>query len=278
MASDVIVPLRVILLHPLVCIVGIMLLYIWTAGFTSGTSVLRPISFIIISGWVGMSISWSRVYVDSTGFAARVLGGMMFTIPLSFLGRLLIQRYSIEQERRQGDAAPPVKNSTSGSARHGRSLVHTRSATFKQRLTFGFETAGQIRGQDIRDKRSPPFSRYDPTYVPSFQKLLFTNAASLLFCLVVHDYAVDCLLILNGNSTSISRIDAFAPWLVTLQNPSLIKMRSTLAYWVIQYSMLEIQHCLSTVIGLLRAPKELENCRPLFGSVFDAYTVRRFWG
>ena len=202
----------------------------------------------------------------------------MFSIVLSFLGRMLIQRRCLEQEQQQ-DAAGELETSGPSRALRSPSSAATRPASFSQRLAFGVEVATNSHGQVVPwDKYVPPFSRSGSKYVPSFSELLFKKATSLLFCLLVHDYAVDIFLLGNANKASVSRIDAIAPWLVSLQDSSLIKLRSTIAYWVVQYAMLEIQHCLSTVVDVLKDPKDLERRRPLFGSVLDAYTVRRFWG
>ena len=225
-------------------------------GFTPADSFWRratlPFQFWII--WIAtrggrMGTYGSMIDPLVTGYAVTYI--------LDYVDRVLLQRWSFE-------AGGPTRTFKSGSR---------RPDTFWARLKFGFDAATSRRhlNSPYEVKNCPPPG--DPS------RFFFETLRSVILCYLFID--INDLVAQSGQDISHFSPDkvAFFSRLgqVTLEEV-VVKLAVAAILWATTYCMIRMTYDAIAIVAVTLRITGTEAWRPLFGSVWDMYSVRTFWG
>lgn len=265
--------------HPLTLMAAELFHAAIMMGFTSSNSFWRdanlPFPLWII--WIGTRES--RVGTHGTMIHPLVTGYAV-TYVLDYVDRVLLQRWAFE-------AGGPTKrfdpnNETNG----GATKKETRGSTgltssLWARLMFGFDAATSRRhlNTPYEVKNCRHFSAKDESYVPSRSKFVLGALGSFIACYLFID-------INDANAQSDQDTALFAPDKVPFFSrlgdvtPEELAVRFIIPpiIWATSYSMIQMTYDLMSIVAVSLRITDVKSWRPVFGSIWDAYTVRKFWG
>jgi len=136
---------------------------------------------------------------------------------------------------------------------------------FLAKIIWTFDIACNKRrlGSSNQVRNLPPFSFRNPHYTPSRNWFLISRSLRFVFSYLLVDFL-----------TSFPAPDA-----EHLERLGLIERFGIVAgFWVITYTVQNAVYDLGSVIAVGLHLNEVEFWPPRFGSVYESYTVRRFWG
>ena len=246
-------------------------------GFTKPTSILRPILFLIILAWNLHVLPYYSDFIPRTAWVAYVAGETL-TGCMRYAEQVLVQRWSFESygffQLKSRGKLQDVK------ASDGYASVQD---SFGNRLRFGTWVCFSDRyiASSHQAAHTPPYSTSDPTYCPSRSLFIIRRV-----CLIILSYMI-LDAVAQGNQPDMNPILYGADKVPLLHRlwtgqataeEIIIRIGTTLTFgfvavWGIQMPLLACQ-VLVVALGLSRP--ELE--RPILGSIWDAYTLRGFWG
>ena len=233
----------------------------------------------IMTMCAGLSVSTCMNRLHRGPWAAAV-GGYAVTFLLQYMSTALLSRWSF-------DVGGPKTVSTSQSSKPGRNnqpieaqVFNNSSKTLWLRLKFGVLVATSFRwsGTPYEVKNVPRSSTQDPRYIPSQNVFLLQKAATMLICYLALD------LLSLGADPKINKTN-FSPNLIPLferigdvtAQQLMIRLFAMLGFGIGVYCVQQFCHSLAAFIDVALRFNKPESWRPLFGSLWDAYTVRRFW-
>lgn len=247
-------------------------------GFTSSDSFWRlatlPFPLWII--WLGTQESRIKTYGS---MIQPLVTGYAVTYVLDYVDRVLLQRWAFE-------AGGPTKifdvdNEKNGSATKETKLSTSPTSSFWARLVFGFDAATSRRhlNTPYEVKNCRHFSAKDKSYVPSRPKFILGALGSFVACYLFID-------INDANAQSDQDSSLFAPDKVPFFSrladvaPEELAVRFIipLIIWATSYSMIQMTYDLMSIVAVSLHITNVNSWRPVFGSIWDAYTVRKFWG
>lgn len=247
--------------HPLVLFIVGNLVTTCTAAFTSKNSLIRYAAWLLSVTISFLALSNFHIYIQTTGWAGRVLAGALFTIPLVLFDRLLVRQWAFGHDFLGPVELPDVEKKK------------------QSRWKFGSDVSGSTRciGSEKEVANVPYFSQENPRFAPSQSTFLLRHV-----CLVVGLYYLSAFCVdvqLRANHAIL--VDDYVPFLWRITEISLeeivTRVQISLSYWLAQYCILQLPYSLFAVITVSLKPQELKLWRPMFGSIKACCTVRAFW-
>jgi hypothetical protein len=248
--------------HPLILFLTGNLASTATAAYTHKDSPFRYLAFIFCATIAWLTMFDFHAYIQTTGWAGRMLAGAVFTVPLVLLDRLLFRKWAFGH-----DYLGPVEDPDE----------ERRKQT---RWEFGSAVSGSTRctGSDKEVANVPYFSQQDHQYIPVWSNFLLRHCCLIAGLYYLNTFSTD--LQLHANQELI--LDDYIPFLSRFANilgeEIITRIRVSIAYWVQQYSLLQLLFSVFAVINVLLKPRELKFWRPMFGPIKTSYTLRGFWG
>ena len=154
-------------------------------------------------------------------------------------------------------------------------------SSLADRLHFGFSSAFNPRmiGTPWEVKGVPPFSAKDNTFVPTRAQFLLQTCLRLLTVYLVLD-----LLTAWGDpdknpvTYSLDLVPFFRRLGEVTVEQLVIRLITTIALWTSIYCIMTILYSVVSLIAVLSGASEARSWPPVYGSLSNAYTIRRFWG
>jgi hypothetical protein len=123
------------------------------------------------------------------------------------------------------------------------------------------------------------FSAKDKNYIPSRFKFVLGALGSFLAC-----YA--CVDINDANAQSNQDASLFSPdkipFFARLGDVTgeevAVRFIVSAIVWITAYCLLELSYTGVSILAVGLNLTKVESWRPMFGSIWDLYTVRKFWG
>lgn len=247
-------------------------------GFTSPDSFWRsatlPFQFLTI--WIATTQTRVGTY---SSMIEPIVTGYAMTYMLDYVDRALLQRWSFE-------AGGPTRTFGPDTGINGRPTKNEtgkpkRPDSFWARLAFGFDAATSRRhvNTPYEVKNCPPFSAKDDSYVPSRPRFILGTLGSVIACYLFID-------INDATAQSDQDISLFAadkvPFFARLGDVTLVEVavKFIIAFfiWATSYCMIRMTYEMVGIVAVALRITSVKAWRPVFGSLWDMYTVRTFWG
>ena len=154
------------------------------------------------------------------------------------------------------------------------------SETLGARLKFGFLAATSFRysGMPYEVRNVPRFSAQDPNFVPSRKEFLRRKAITILICYLVLDFlSLGADPESNAINFSPKRVPLFTRLGDVTGQELIMRLFVTLGFGAGVYSFQTGIQSIFALVDVGLGLSEVKSWRPMFGSPWDAYTVRRFW-
>ncbi|KAB5522123.1 membrane bound O-acyl transferase family-domain-containing protein [Coniochaeta sp. 2T2.1] len=280
-------------------------------GFTSPDSFWRlatlPFQFWLI--WVGIKAEHALHYSQ---MITGMVTGIAMTYPMDYIGRVLLQKWSYEvggpaqtfrpsvtavapEHKTNGHASHHNGSATTnGGAKHANGKVKQANGTttkkgqvalpgsFWAKLAFGIDVATSRRhlNRPSEVKNCPHFSEKDHAYTPSCRKFILSSIATIIACYAFLD--------INDANAQSNRVphELFSqdkiPFFSRLSDVTLeeffVRLTVPVMIAATAYCMLQISYYGVAIVAVGLGVTGVEEWRPLFGSVFEIYSLRNFWG
>ena len=262
---------------PWVFLVSSKLLFVYGAGFTSPASAQRYAIFIFLCLYTWRVLACFMSHVSTTSYLGSIVAGAIVAIPLTYFDRLLLRKWSFENRCIIfATAKDPQGNLLTG--RNDAKTINDSDGS-ASRFTFGNEVGSSIRGPGTpwEVKGIPHFSNSDPEWVPSLTSFILWRLAIIFGCFVVHNYVVRVRMALDQDFLQPSRIPFLTRMGEVTRDELWTRMVVTISFWTTSYCILQVLFNVPAIIAVCLKPQSLRQWRPAFGSVLDAFTVRKFW-
>ena len=242
-------------------------------GFTAPFSTLRIATLPIIISCVSLTIPACLRTTGRTLWAA-LLGAHSASFLLQYIETALLSRWNFDSlgpletttVTKEEDSDPPRAKTR-------------RNGSLLQRLRFGLWAASSTRNVRTRFqvKNVPPFVRKDPSFIPSRAQFLRGKVITVILCYLTLD-----LLTLKPSTEETAVIFSAANVPVLDRNnlsveKLIIRAASSLAFWTSLYCIIELYMSSVALIAVGTGLSEVKYWPPGYGSLRDAYTIRRFW-
>lgn len=250
-------------------------------GFTPPKSVLRIALLPLIVICPAICVPACKTYLLRSPWAAMV-GGYSITYLFQYVALALLSGCSYETDGPDSKSAPQPgieKKHTQQQGHESRKQL-TTTQSFWKRLRFGMSAAASFRwsGTKRQVKNVPHFSANDPSYVPSKAMFLRQTATKIVVCYLV----IDLLGLGNDEGMNVANFDSSKiPFLTRLNEISFAELAMRCSATVgAGMGIYCSQDCLQSMLAFVAVAlgfSKVEDWRPRFGAVGDAYSIRRFW-
>ncbi|KAF5265263.1 hypothetical protein FOXYS1_3916 [Fusarium oxysporum] len=249
-------------LHPLVISTAQQFFFIYIAGFTSRTSILRPVGFIIFLISTFVALATFEDFVEPPGWVSRAIISAFPQISLTYFERMIVRKIAYAEDREKKDQEP-----------------QSRIAEFRKRYVFGQEVASSMRGLgtpwEIRNIHH--FDSQDPTYVPAATPFVCINLLKVLLCYFVHKLCITTQLSLDQQYMAPNYVPIFRRvdevTLAELQ----VRYIATVTTVVSIFCFIQGGYSLASAASVTMNPKAVKDWRPIFGELTESYCLRQFW-
>ncbi|KAM5517311.1 tat pathway signal sequence [Fusarium oxysporum f. sp. phaseoli] len=249
-------------LHPLVISTAQQFFFIYIAGFTSRTSILRPVGFIIFLISTFVALATFEDFVEPPGWVSRAIISAFPQISLTYFERMIVRKIAYAEDREKKDKEP-----------------QSRIAEFRKRYVFGQEVASSMRGLgtpwEIRNIHH--FDSQDPTYVPAATPFVCINLLKVLLCYFVHKLCITTQLSLDQQYMAPNYVPIFRRvdevTLAELQ----VRYIATVTTVVSIFCFIQGGYSLASAASVTMNPKAVKDWRPIFGELTESYCLRQFW-
>lgn len=250
-------------------------------GFTSPTSVFRFALLPFVMICAAICVPACKTFLLRDPWAALV-GGYSITYLFQYITLALLSGCSCETDGADSGPAPQPSIGKEHTQQQGRESGKppTPAQIVWIRLQFGISAASSFRwsGTKRQVKNVPHFSASDPSYVPSRATFLRQTATKIVACYLV----IDLLGLGNDEGMNVANFDSSKiPFLTRLNEIPLAELvtrcSATIGAGVGIYCS---QDCLQSMLAFVTVAlglSKVEDWRPRFGAVGDAYSIRRFW-
>lgn len=261
---------------PWVFLFSSKLLFAFGAGFTSPDSPQRYAVLVILYLHTWRVLACFMSHIATTSYLGSIMAGAIFVIPLTYFDRLILRRWRFEN--RFMIFATLEHPQDTHAKRSDAKMIHDKDDT-ASRFAFGNDVGGSIRGPGTpwEVKGIPHFSNSEPEWAPSLPLFVLWKLAIILGCFVIHDYVVGVRMALDRDLLQPSRIPFLTRMNEVTKNELWTRMMVTISFWTASYSVLQVLFNVPAVIAVCLQPQSLRQWRPAFGSILDAFTVRKFW-
>ncbi|KAB5522925.1 membrane bound O-acyl transferase family-domain-containing protein [Coniochaeta sp. 2T2.1] len=272
--------LRSVATHHLTIVAGEITHTAILIGFTSPDSLWRiaTLPFILWAIWIG--IQGRRVVGPAGNMIDLFIVGHQATYFLEYIDIVLLRKWSFEVR------GPTVTlgrdtNANGTALRTDGSKTNKSPGSFRSRLVFGFQTAISRRhlNTPYETKNCPHFSAEDKRYVPSRSRYVLRTLGSVVACYLFVD--INDATSLSGENARLFAPDQI-PFFFRLDSITVdqIALRLVIAVmvWAATYCLIRMTYDMVGIAAVSLRITGVQSWRPLFGSVWDLHTVRRFWG
>ena len=244
-------------------------------GFTVSNSPFR-LGFLPIIATAALYIySACSVHIQSVFWTSLIVSNAI-TYLLRYLELVLISKWSSENK------GPSRSLARSEGETQGKQVEdRDKLAAVLPRLKFGLETTLFARniGTAYEVKGTPRFSNDDPSYVPSKTKFLVQKAVVIVITYLVVDLSISLAQPEENPFFFSPRRIHFLSRLNEISGQELaIRVGSTLALGVNVICIFHFGYSILAFIAVISGMSEVTSWRPPFGSLVEAYSLRRFWG
>ena len=194
-----------------------------------------------------------------------------------YFDRLIYRKWAYEDRRAIFGTTPikSVKNDL-----HDSDTVADGEDTSSSRFSFGQAVSGTVRGEgtswEVKDL--PHFSSDDPQWVPSPIVFIVWKLAIIVSCSFLNEYVMDARLAVDHDLMLPSRVPFLTRIGEITQDEVVARLIVGVGTWTSGYCLMQILFGCPTLIAVCFKPSAVALCRPAFGSIQDAYTLRGFWG
>ncbi|KAM0801166.1 membrane bound O-acyl transferase family-domain-containing protein [Usnea florida] len=195
-----------------------------------------------------------------------------------YFDRLLYRKWAYE-DRRAIFGTAPVKG-VKNDAHSSKTVADDEEDTFSSRFSFGQKVSGTVRGEgtswEVKDV--PHFSSGDPQWIPSPIVFIVWRLAIIVSCFFLNEYVMDARLAVDHDLMLPSHIPFLTRIGEITQHEVVARLIVGVCTWTSGYCLMQILFACPALIAVCFKPSAVALCRPAFGSIQDAYTVRGFWG
>ncbi|KAJ4305439.1 hypothetical protein N0V90_000970 [Kalmusia sp. IMI 367209] len=239
-------------------------------GFTSPNALARPATVPLLGTCVYLIARTSTRYMRARW--ASLLGGFSFALLLQYLDLALVRNLSFENARSESDAQKKIKQPLRD---------EVSQVAMLDRFKFGWNWMWSFRrvGTPQEPRNIPPFSKTNPSYVPSRWSFVAQQTAAAVTCYLLLD-------LLAARKPPANAHELFNPELIPLFSrlssvtTAEIKRRALTigGFAVTFYCIIQGFQSFSTAVAVASGLSKVENWRPAFGSVADGYSLKNVWG
>ncbi|KAF4494800.1 TRI7-trichothecene biosynthesis [Fusarium agapanthi] len=249
-------------LHPLAISTAQQFFFIYIAGFTSRTSILRPIRFIIFLISTFIALAMFEDFIEPPGWVSRLIISAFPQISLTYFEPMMVRKIAYAEDREKKGQEP-----------------QSTIAEFRKRYVFGQQVASSMRGLgtpwEIRNIHH--FDSQDPTYVPAATPFVCINLLKVLLCYFVHKMCITTQLSLDQQYLAPNYVSIFRRVsevsLVELQ----VRYMATVTTVVSIFCFIQGGYSLASAASVTMNPKAVKDWRPIFGELTESYCLRQFW-
>ena len=240
-------------------------------GFTVPSSILRVGILPVVATCTWISVSTSQQCRERGQWAA-IVGGYSVLYLLQYLSLALFNGRTFETQdqsktfsRRAHDADISDVNVQSIAA-----------DTYLLRLKYGLAAASTFRSDDT--KNLPAFSAKQPDWVPSRPAFLRKTFIKLVACYIMLDiFGLGADAEVNVKSFSPQRTLFFRRLSEISGEEISTRFATTLGIGISIYCFQDGLQSLLALMAVSMGISDVRSWRARFGSLRDAYTIRRFW-
>lgn len=253
---------------------------ILAVGFTLPSSkLLRMFGLIIVAACTYLTVVTTTGHVSNV-MGANVLAGNAMTYLLRYLELALFEKWSFD-DRGPTRTKSLEKEQNDPTKLNNETLAYPRQATAWQRLKFGASVTLNPRqlNTPYQIKNVPTWSNKDPRYIPSRGEFLQRTAVKVFLSYLIVDICSlgaqperNDVLFSDEKVRFFARLDSVGP------QELLIRFSASLILWLNIWCIFNILHGLLMIIAVGSGFTSIKEWRPPFGSLAEAYSVRRFWG
>ncbi|KAI1048894.1 hypothetical protein LB506_004766 [Fusarium annulatum] len=249
-------------LHPLVLSTAQQFFFIYIAGFTSRTSLLRPIGFIIFLISTFVALATFEDFVEPPGWVSRAIISAFPQISLTYFERMIVRKIAYAEDHEKKDQEP-----------------QSRIVEFRKRYVFGQEVASSMRGLgtpwEIRNIHH--FDSQDPTYVPAATPFVCINLLKVLLCYFFHKMCITTQLSLDQQYMAPNYEPIFRRVSEVTLAELQVRYIATVTTVVSIFCFIQGGYSLASVASVTMNPKAVKDWRPIFGELTESYCLRQFW-
>ncbi|KAG4267187.1 hypothetical protein FPRO04_04799 [Fusarium proliferatum] len=249
-------------LHPLVISTAQQFFFIYIAGFTSRTSILRPVGFIIFLISTFVALATFEDFVEPPGWVSRAIISAFPQISLTYFERMIVRKIAYAEDREKKDQEP-----------------QSRIAEFRKRYVFGQKVASSMRGLgtpwEIRNIHH--FDSQDPTYVPAATPFVCINLLKVLLCYFVHKMCITTQLSLDQQYMAPNYVPIFRRVSEVTLAELQVRYIATVTTVVSIFCFIQGGYSLASAVSVTMNPKAVKDWRPIFGELTESYCLRQFW-
>ncbi|KAL8855132.1 MAG: hypothetical protein Q9221_000038 [Calogaya cf. arnoldii] len=274
---------RKVLLHPVTFYIVENFVTTLTLGFTRANSLLRlALLPVLCLAAYHVVLSCPTILYRYTW--AGFVGGNIITSLFNYVEVVLLSRWSYEAEGPTSFPNPGDQvrdDQDQNKARHIQ--LPTARHEFLRRLRFGYfvTTSNRNIGTPYIVKNTPAFFANDPEYIPSRWSFCLRKICLIVFTFLIIDLASQESQPLEVNATTFAEekvhILTGTPENL-LPSQILTRLATVLGYWFCTAIVIDAFASTFNLLCVALHWECVEAYRPNFGSVAEAYSVRRFWG
>jgi hypothetical protein len=239
-------------------------------GCTPSRSSIRPAILPVLCTCSYCIIRDARLYMRPRW--ASLLGGFTVAVLFRYLDLGLIRRWNFEDR----GPAPSPSVTTPASIKSNKS-----ASSFFSRLTYGWNTLWSFRhvNTPYEVKHVPHFSSSDPSYVPSKWRFIAQQAAAGIACYLVLDLLAQRAPPVNAAQLfDPALIPVFARWRSVTVSDLRLRALTISGFAVTFFCIIQGTQSLAGALAVGTGVSKVEDWRPAFGDIKDAYCLKNVWG
>ena len=242
-------------------------------GFTGPSSLVRlgAVPLVVATAWTALVVNREHA---PAGLMQSALAVYSIVHLLRYISLALVERWNFSD-------LSPLSSIPAQQVKGDVATDDSRSDTPRARLAFGMNSVICARHIDTPHevKNVPHFSDQDTNYIPSKFRFLVSRAAIIVPCYLLLDLAQNSPPLENAH---LNLGPQKIPLLMRLGQVSdqelVMRAGFTTAFWIITYFCVRVLIGIPEVLAVGLGFSKVRACRPIFGAVAEAYTVRQFWG
>ena len=278
-------------LHPLAYLAIQKSTVILLLAFTPPDSLLRYALFPVLVVCNYCLTPSYTLYIPRSPWIAFIAAEVLMTL-LGYIEKLLLSQWSFEDRgpsaeiNKQKFTRKEQSNEAAARAKiEDRAFKSMKSDKHKgsgwDRLKFGTWVAISNRyiGSPYQARNVPPYSTTSTTYIPTRRSFLVRRGCIFLTCYLFADLMIR---VDQPDRNAIVFAEKYVPFFMRLGNVGademFTRLSTTLGYWIGAYTVLQAYYSAMAFVAVSSGLDSPVYCRPVFGSLSDAYTIRGFWG
>lgn len=262
-------------IHPILLVLIEVITTAIVVGFTAPSSILRLGALLIVALSTWQCISTAMEYMVRSPWAS-LAGGYAVTFLFHFVDVALLSRWSFKT------GGPTIGLSSRSSAARKESSVYERDngSFWWDKFIFGLAVTCSFRfiGTPDQVKYVPLFSNRDPSYVPSRVRFLQKTALTIFLCYLGLDLTTsNADPELNLRYFTLRHIPVLRRLHEISADEILMRVLATIAAGISLTSVQRGTYSIVAFLSVLLGLGEPQDWPPFYGSLLDAYSLRRFW-